>query len=113
MEHDAINKKITDTIHSLDAIERAKPNPYLMTRLNAKIQSLPTPNLWTRIGGFVSRPLVAGLVLLLIVMVNFIAIQSKEDEEQNTESATTVVANTQYDFSIHVSSIYDTENREP
>lgn len=113
MEQDAINKKITDTIHSLDAINRATTNPYLMTRLNAKIQALPAPSLWTKIGGFVSRPLVAGIGLVIIVMINVIAIQLKEDAQQPAENSTTVVANTQYDVNINVSSIYDIENREP
>ena len=47
-----LNQRVEETLHSIDSIERVPPNPYLMTRLNQRLNELeqsksPKKNQWT------------------------------------------------------------------
>ncbi|MEP6712851.1 MAG: hypothetical protein ABJA37_10565 [Ferruginibacter sp.] len=110
MDDHKINNKITEVLNSFDGVERAVPKPFLLTRINARLQQAAPGNSWGKAYAFISRPLVAGLGLLLFLMVNLIIIS----QNKNTAGGNIATQNTntaQYEFAINVASIYDIENQ--
>jgi hypothetical protein len=100
-----INKKIEDTMHSIDGIDKAQPNPFFFTRLEARMEK--ENNIWVKITSFVTRPLVAFACICLVIIINAFVILSSSlstntSTKQNTELATvdeyTQINTTLYDF---------------
>ena len=59
-----IDREVEKTLGSLDGISRAHANPYLFTRIKARMQ----PNsIWEQ---FVARPVVAFAALVLVILIN-------------------------------------------
>ena len=109
MQKKSIEKLVDETINSFDGAERAAAKPFLLTRINAKLQADPQ-NVWTRAGSFLSSPRVALAGLLLILALNAAIIIRNTNEENSIVQNTTAVKD---EFAINVISIYDTENQEP
>jgi hypothetical protein len=65
---DQIQKEIEQTLQSLDGVQRATANPFLFTRIKARMQK--QSNTWDRVYSFVARPVVAIAVLVLVMAVN-------------------------------------------
>lgn len=62
-------QQIEEALNSFDNIQRASPKPYLLTRINAKINN-KARNSWEAIAFFISRPAVMVLGLGLVITVN-------------------------------------------
>jgi len=112
--NDHINKKTEEALNSLDGIVSAEPKPFLLTRINAALQSRQPGDrsTWGSIAALLKRPAVAFGMLLLIAFINIAVLAGGNPftEKKNTQSFS---ANTKYDFAINVSGIYDIENQEP
>lgn len=65
---DYIQEEISKTLQSLDGVEKAKANPFLFTRIKQRMQL--QENGWGKMGSFVSRPVVAIALLVLVMAVN-------------------------------------------
>ena len=110
MEEDKINNKIKDVLASLDGSASAEPQPFLLTRIKARLQKSAPASFWTTAFTFISRPLVAGFGVLLFLIVNVIIIfQNKNADYSNiaTQNSSAV----KDEFAINVVSIYDIENQ--
>lgn len=68
-----LEKKVQDTLDSLDGIQRAEPRPYFYTRLTARLQSADR-TIWEAMGSFLSRPVVAVAGLCFILILNAFAL---------------------------------------
>ncbi len=66
-----IDREVEKTLQSLDGAIRAQANPYLFTRIKARMQDRSG---WERITYYVSRPAVAFAVLFLIMGINALVI---------------------------------------
>jgi hypothetical protein len=64
-----LNKKVDETLNSLDGIQRAEPQPFFYTRLMGRMQRNEKP-LWETIGSFLSKPAVAMACLCVILAFN-------------------------------------------
>ena len=100
-----LNKKVEDTMRSLDGIEKANPNPFFFTRLEARMQR--QKGIWDSISSFVTKPLITFACISLVIMINAAVIFSSTglqgaDNSQGNEPATvdeyTQVSSTLYDF---------------
>ncbi|HXS59148.1 MAG TPA: hypothetical protein VN726_23655 [Hanamia sp.] len=100
-----INKKIEETMHSIDGIDKAQPNPFFFTRLEARMEK--ENNIWVKITSFMTRPLVTFACICLVIIINAFVILSSSlstntSTKQNTELATvdeyTQINTTLYDF---------------
>ncbi|MEO6537739.1 MAG: hypothetical protein ABIT07_11875 [Ferruginibacter sp.] len=110
MDDHKINNKIEEVLGSLNGLKRAMPKPFLMTRINARLQQETGYSFWTAAVAFISGPLVAGFAVVLFLILNVVIISQNDD----TASSNTAVQNTnttQYEFAINVASIYDIENQ--
>ena len=65
---DKIQQEIERTLQSLDGVKRAEANPFLFTRIKAKMDK--KANGWEWIFSFVSRPAIAVAIILLVMVVN-------------------------------------------
>lgn len=105
-----INKLVEDALNSFDGAVRATPKPYLLTRLNAKMQNAQQKN-WDNALRFISRPAVALAGLCLIIAINALVVTT------NYTGKTTEVTEEQYAavdyYSNSNTALNDIENIEP
>ena len=67
-QKEKIEQEIEQTLESLNGIKRAEANPFLFTRIKARMNR--KANAWDRTISFVSKPLVALAVLALVMAMN-------------------------------------------
>lgn len=109
--NDHINKLIEDALNSVDDIQRAEPKPFLLTRINARMNN-GTASIWEKAGWFITRPAVAFTGLCLIILINVMVMMNTGslNTNNNTEQ---VAVNSADEFSSTVATIYDIENTQP
>ncbi|MEO7046223.1 MAG: hypothetical protein ABI091_13015 [Ferruginibacter sp.] len=107
MDDKKLDNRINETLNSFDGAEKATPAPYLMTRINARMQKEGVPGFWANAFTIFSKPVFAIAVLGLLIL-NMIVITQKQNTDTGASQNTTT---TKYDFAINVSSMYDVENQ--
>ena len=106
-----INKLIEEALGSVDAVTRATPKPYLLTRINARMNKA-TESAWEKAGWFIGRPAIAFTGLCMIVLLNVMVVILNKKSDATTTAEQTV--QTQADeFSYTVATIYDIDNTQP
>ena len=66
---DKIQQEVERTLQSLEGVKRAEANPYLFTRIKARMNK--KANGWEEgIFSFVNKPVIAVAILLLVMAVN-------------------------------------------
>ena len=76
-----IQEEIEKTLQSLDGIQRAEANPFLYTRIKARMQDNSSG--WERAFSFVSRPMIALAILALVMALNGVSMFADSAPEQN------------------------------
>ena len=110
-KEERINKLIEEALSSVNDIRRAEPKPFLLTRINARMNR-GVESAWEKAGWFIGRPVVAYSGLCMLIIVNVIVVVSKQTSATVTTSEQ--VAQTPPDeFSYTVATIYDFENNQP
>ncbi len=106
-----INKLVEDSLNSLDNVNRAEAKPYLLTRINARMNKA-TESGWEKAGWFIGKPAVAFTGLCMLILINVMVVLL--NKPSNTDIVAEQPAQTQVDeFSYTVATIYDTENTQP
>lgn len=101
-----INKMIEEALGSVDDAQRAEPRPFLLTRINARMNK-GTESVWEKAGWFISRPAVAFTGMCLIVLLNVMVVMFNK----TPDSAAEQTVQTQTDeFSYTAATIYDIDN---
>jgi len=67
-QKEKIQQEIEQTLETLNGVKRAEANPYLFTRIKARMNR--KSGVWDRTFSFVSKPLVALAVLALVMAMN-------------------------------------------
>ncbi len=67
--NESTDQKVDAAFNSLNNIQRASPKPYLLTRINAKLDK-EVKSIWETMASYISRPLVMVLGLCLIITIN-------------------------------------------
>ena len=109
-----INRKVNETLESLEGIQRAEPAPFLYTRLKARMQR-EEKNIWEITGSFLARPAVSIASLVLILFINaFILINKDAGANPISDNTPTpaVIPVEEYVLSA-ANSNYDYVNLEP
>jgi hypothetical protein len=102
-----IDKLIEEAMNSVDNISRAEAKPFLLTRINARMNKAKGST-WEKAGWFITRPAVALTGLCLVVMINAAVVVNRTSE--NTAATEQVQTD---EFSYTVATIYDNENNQP
>lgn len=97
---------VEDSLSSFDNAGRATPRPYLLTRIQSRINSTQ-PGFLEKLGSFISKPAVAfsGLAFLIMVNITVIVYSDGGDITSIVEQPISVPD----DFSNTVATIYDYE----
>jgi len=77
-----IQQEIEQTLQSLENVKRAEANPFLFTRIKARMDK--KANGWEWVLSFVSRPAIAIAILLLVMAVNGWALWGSGSDETIT-----------------------------
>ncbi|HXR82865.1 MAG TPA: hypothetical protein VN722_01020 [Hanamia sp.] len=104
------NKKIDDVMQSLDGIEKASPNPFFFTRLEARMQREKSS--WEKISSFVAKPVVAFACICLVIMINAWVILSSGNSQNSTNQQTNELA-TADEYNLVSSTFYEFVNAKP
>ena len=109
---DILDDKIDDALQSINGLAKASPQPYLLTRINARINNATAETVWSQIAFYLKKPLVSGAAILLLLFLNFIVIKNI-NEHGEKENIAKSAASQKDDFAINVYVLYDVENLEP
>ena len=66
MKNNKRAEMVEQTLNSMDGAERATPAPFLLTRINAKMNR-EQPSAWERFGIFLSRPIIALTTIAFLI----------------------------------------------
>jgi hypothetical protein len=109
-QRDDIEKRIDDTLNSLDNMRRAEANPFLFTRIQARMQQ--TRSGIERVMALAGKPAFAFLVLVIVLVTNMVVMLKGSSEGPTlTQEQTQFAVADEYD--LNVPSLYDYENPEP
>jgi hypothetical protein len=77
-----IEKRVEETLNSLDGIQRATPQPWLFSRVKAKLQQDQEEErtVWGTISSFLSKPAVAIAGLFLILFLNGVFLYNQQKD---------------------------------
>lgn len=110
--NDKINSRIDLTMQSIDGVEKASPNPFLLTRINAALADNASDTVWYKIAYYFKKPGIAAFAILLLILINIFVIK-RSNANPEKESIVVRTGAQKYDFAINVSVLYDIENQEP
>lgn len=109
-KEEEINKLVDEALDSVNDISRAVARPYLLTRINARINK-GSETVWDKAGWLIGRPAVAFTGLCIVLFIN--AMVFVFNSPSATVTATDQVAQSPADeFSYTVSTIYDFDNAQ-
>lgn len=109
---DTLNNLIEQVLNSADGIERAVAKPFLLTRINARLNQ-PKETVWDKASWFIGRPLVAFSGLAILILINATVIFFNRPASGTVATEQTVQENIDEFSYTAVSTIYDFENSEP
>jgi len=105
-----IQQKIDATLSSMDNAQRATPQPFLLTRIMAKINAAKETS-WEKTGRLISRPSFAIAGLSALILLNVLVITLHHPTNNSSDEQASFV--TTGDFSSANTTINDIVNSEP
>ena len=97
-------------LNSLEGIQKAAPQPFLYTRLMARMQRADN-NAWSRALQFVSKPLYAlGLILVFLLINGYILFNQFNNTAEPAEESTQALA---MEYTSLTSPFYDNNEETP
>lgn len=96
-----LDQKVDQTLNSLDGMQRAVANPFLFTRVKARMEEQKNP--WAMTFNFISRPVVAISALAIFLTVNVWVVVKNLPENEVAS-----VAYSEDDMAIAVEAEYST-----
>jgi len=105
-----IEKRVEETLNSLDGIKRATPQPWLFSRIKARLsrEEAEERTLWGTMGSFLSRPAVAIAGLCLILLFNGALLLNQpgesssaiavQNEQTPSDSESFIASSSSFDF---------------
>lgn len=80
-----IQQEIEQTLQCLDGVKRAEANPFLFTRIQARMNK--KAGAWERTFSFISKPVIAVAIVLLVMAVNGWALWDGNGTTENNLTA--------------------------
>lgn len=105
-----IEKLVEDTLDSFDGMARAKANPFLYTRVEARLRQ-GSKSIWEQVTAYVARPAVALAMLILVIFTNAAVMYLGSNSPDIASDQAQLALTEEYNQS--VSSYFDVENPEP
>ena len=111
MKNNKLAEMVEQTLNSMDGAERATPAPFLLTRINAKMNR-EQPSAWERFGIFLSRPIIALSTIAFLIFFNLIVYTYSNSSSNINGSQNLQVSTDEYSMN-NSSSLFDLENIQP
>jgi hypothetical protein len=102
-----IEKRVEETLNSLDGIRRAEPQPWLFSRVKGRLMQEEKTG-WGAIGSFLARPAIAIAGLCIILMLNGLLLLNQEKKssatiltsqnEQPVDSESMIASSSSFDY---------------
>ena len=105
-----IEKMVDEALGSFDGAERATPKPFLLTRINARIDKSRN-GAWESAARFIARPVVVIAGLCMVIAVNALVVAY--NNSANTTTVSEQLTASTDEFSTTVARLYDIDNIEP
>lgn len=103
-----IQQEIEQTLQCLDGVKRAEANPFLFTRIKARMAK--KDSVWERTFSFISKPAIAMAIVLLVMAVNgWALLGSNSNDNGISDSANVSELANEYNVVASVDN-YDYEN---
>lgn len=103
-----IREQVEQTLQSLDTVGRAQANPFLYTRVQARLQALRNP--WEQTLGILTRPIVAIAVVAVVLLANaWIVYQGAATPDTANAVTATNPAEDSDGYGLAVNTFYDYE----
>jgi len=109
-EMNDIEKRVEETLNSLDGMRRAEANPFLYTRIQARLQQSRSG--LERLILMAGKPAFAFLVLLIVLATN-IMVMLKGTAEASAVKQEQIQFAVADEYHLDVPALYDYENPEP
>lgn len=107
-KYQSIEEKIEAALESLTGARRASPGPFFFTRLQERLRE-KKPNIWETITVFISKPVVAFALCIVVLFNGVLMFQNAENTSSSIEQIDLAD-----DYNVAVTSpIIDYENPEP
>ena len=105
-----IEKKIDDSLRSIEHVDRASMPPYFFTRLEARMQKGQT--FWEKMTALIANPVFAFGSICIILFLNIYVIASSPNDGMNMAQQTTEFASVD-EYSQISSNVFELENLNP
>lgn len=91
-DKDLLQKRVEDTLASLDAVQRAQANPFLYTRIAAKLEE-EEHTAWHIAARWLTRPWVTVAALLVVLFMNAAVLFPRHEADLAVQDDTQQLAN--------------------
>lgn len=107
-----IEKRVNETLNSLDGAQRATPQPWLFSRIKARLmrEEAEERTIWGTMGSFLSKPAVAIAGLCLILVLNGVLVFKQQTEVSSGIAVQNELQPTDSESFVASSSSFDYEN---
>ena len=105
-----IESRIEETLNSLEGIRRAEANPFLYTRIQARLDR--SRGVFEKIALIAGKPVFAVLLLLIVVGSNLVVMWKGSADASAVKQEQTQFAVAD-EYHLDVPALYDYENPEP
>ena len=102
-----IQEQVDKTMQSLDQVGRATANPFLYTRVQARLNALKNP--WERALGIISQPVVAIAMVIVVLLANAWIVYQGSGENDPATSVTATTTEEADSYGLAVNTFYDYE----
>jgi phage-related minor tail protein len=107
-----IEKMVDEALGSFDGAERATPKPFLLTRINARMDKSRN-GAWETAARFIARPVVVIAGLCMVIAVNALVVAYNNSTTTTTTVSEQLTASTDEFSTSSVATLYDIDNIEP
>jgi len=100
-----IQHEVEETLNSLDGVKKATANPFLFTRIKARLER-EEKGFWIRAFSFISKPAIAVSAIVIVIFINaviFFEFRSETGQDAPDENEQ-VFAN---EYNLSSNTIYD------
>jgi hypothetical protein len=105
--NDNIQREVEKTLLSLEGLSRAEANPFLFTRIKARMQR---ETAWEKITSFISRPVIAITALVLVMAINGWAVFGSEENTSAQTNESIAVSDIADEYNLFATTNYELEN---
>jgi hypothetical protein len=108
MKQHELDKRVEETLDSLDGLSRAKANPFLFTRVEARLNQSGKTG-WEQLTAYIARPAVALAMLCMVILSNAVVMYSRSAKEEVPEQQLALTE----EYNMTVTAFYEEETPEP